>query len=151
MRWNPKCHCRCYCSRCRQANPCECSCNPMHVFPIARGAVPERPSHGATRPRASARTAAIKAVVNDKVAGRSCHSLGLHNKLMFSVFNFFPTNRCPERSLLIETRSALISHGEVLVAYAVNVKLHVSSLVATERHRCWRPDPGYSRRSTHHE
>ena len=32
-------HCRCYCSRCHQASPCECSCNPMHVSPIVRGAV----------------------------------------------------------------------------------------------------------------
>ena len=47
MRWNPNAlaqcschgHCRCYCSRCRQANPCECLCNPMHVSAIVRGAV----------------------------------------------------------------------------------------------------------------
>ena len=39
MRWNPNGHCRCYCPRGRQANPCECLCNPMHVSPIVRGAV----------------------------------------------------------------------------------------------------------------
>ena len=32
-------HGRRYCSRCRQANPCECLCNPMHVSAIVRGAV----------------------------------------------------------------------------------------------------------------
>ena len=39
MRWNPN-YCYGYChyygSRCRQASPRECSCNPMHVSPIVR-------------------------------------------------------------------------------------------------------------------